>query len=185
MEHIYRLKENPRRSIPRLLAYLVGLVGLTFTWFSVTLLVLLYTEGLLVPWDTAPGRPPVGTLARAVNDFFEAGIGAWLPTVLLVGGSVILFLRHTIRSERPLRLPWFFAGLNVAYIIGSMFVIGLVRALVERVLLPYSVNGIDAGYHRTWLPLLVLAILSGVWLFVQSRIAGRDAANQPAVNAHG
>ncbi len=55
-----------------------------------------FTEGHLAPWDLVPQdavdeRPPVGSVSQIVNDFFESGPGMWLPSTILLAGSVLAF----------------------------------------------------------------------------------------------
>jgi hypothetical protein len=60
----------------------VGL--LLFSWFACYLWIMAMTEGWGAPWDTTSIRPPVGHWQRTINDFFESGVGMFLPTVIFL-----------------------------------------------------------------------------------------------------
>ncbi|MFA6098985.1 MAG: hypothetical protein WCV50_05605 [Patescibacteria group bacterium] len=61
---------------------LVLIVASIILFFVISLI----TEMILVPYDlTMPEmRPAVGTFARELNDFFEGGIGAVLPSIVVI-----------------------------------------------------------------------------------------------------
>jgi hypothetical protein len=83
-----------------------GVAALALVEIALFAWVLALTEIGLVPYDTVgePVRPPIGTLARTVNDFFESGAGAFAPAILLLAGSLItLAARMRIAPGRMLR----------------------------------------------------------------------------------
>lgn len=156
---------GPERLVSGLL--LLGLLG---TWFWLFLWIAVMTEASLVPWDIMPGRPPVGTWQRAVNDFFGALPGAYLPSGITVAASAGIFYARSLRLawlERIL-LIWAFAVTNIGFILiqGALWVV-IGRLVGYR--LPTPPGG-DAGYHRTWPDIVVALLLLVLLLMVQARI---------------
>ncbi|MFN8374942.1 MAG: hypothetical protein U0694_18960 [Anaerolineae bacterium] len=155
------------------LKHAVAVTLLLLSWGVLFFLWMLLTELILVPWDTAIERPEVGTLARTVNDFFEAAPGAYiLPTIVL---ALSLWLTFPALRRR-LTTAYSFAAINFACV-GLCIIFFTFSALINNNLLfPYPPVLYDPnyiGYHRSALPgLVALAVLMG-WLLWQRRI--RDA----------
>jgi hypothetical protein len=128
------------------------------------------TEVSLAPWDIMPGRPPVGTWQRAVNDFFGAPPGVYLPSGATVAASISIFFARLLRLagfERIL-LAWIFAATNVGFIL-IQAILWVVTGRLVGYWLPTPPGG-DAGYHRTWPAIVVTTVLVAVFLMVQTRI---------------
>ena len=146
----------------------LGGVALALSWWGLLGVVGMLTEIWLVPWDTwgEPVRPPAGTWQRAVNDFFESGLGAHLPAIVLIGSSALVLLAR-------LR-----AGSRLAYALWSVAAADLLVLVAELAMLP--VVGIfhpsspeQIGYGYTW-PGILSLILSCVVLLALARPRGRS-----------
>lgn len=70
------------RSGKNYLSIFVAYTLLVATWGIIAIFILAFTEGWLAPWDTKPFDPSPDTWQFVVNDFFESGVGAQLPTLL-------------------------------------------------------------------------------------------------------
>lgn len=155
------------------LKHAVAIALLALSWAVLFFLWMLLTELILVPWDTAVERPAVGTLARTINDFFEASPGAYvLPTIVL---ALSLWLTFPALRRR-LSTAYNFAAINFACVGLSIIFFTLSALVNNNLLFPYPPVLYDPnyiGYHRSVLPALVaLAVLMG-WLLWQRRL--RDA----------
>lgn len=141
------------------LMFASGCVALCVAWQFLFVFVAAFTEIFLVPWDTAGTPPPLGTLARTVNDFFEAPPGALLPSWLTLAGSMWLLLR-ALRSGRTLAWqPWRFALLAFGYVAMGMLVMAVGIGL-NNLILPFPPNGDDPGFHRAVIPCIMQAGLA-------------------------
>lgn len=93
---------------------IVAAIGLLIvSWFFAYIWLMALTEGVLVPWDTTTIRPPHGNWQRTVNDFFEAGIGAYLPLLTFLVVNAALFTWGARRAKRIAWLATAFALTNV------------------------------------------------------------------------
>ncbi len=96
----------PQRCLRPLLNLGAALCLLALMWLIFFYWILALTEGALAPWDLVPRegvdqRPPVGSASQIVNDFFESGPGMWLPSAVLLAGSVLAFTWR-LRQRAPL-----------------------------------------------------------------------------------
>ncbi len=159
----------------RVAVCIVGLLMLVATWYVMFWWLAGATEILLAPWDTTPQRPPVGTLARSVNDFFEDAPGAYLPPATAVGASVVLFAVGFVRKRAGRAcLPTFLAGANALFVVLDVLAVRLAQQLLER-RLPPSQTGYDLGYNRTWLSILATAVLLAFLYWAQWRAVARPS----------
>lgn len=142
------------------------------TWCLLFVMIAAMTEGWLVPWDCIcpPERPPLGTWARTVNDFFEVPPGSILPGVVFIVASASIFVIGPARTTNRALLPWAFAVTNVIFfLVDSFFVMGAHQ--LPDLWLPQSRPPLDVGYHRTWPAILVTGVLLVVLFLVQCRVA--------------
>lgn len=157
----------------RVVVLTTGLGCLAATYVLLIVALLGSTLRTLVPWDTwGWSIPPQGTWQRELNDFFKQAPGLYLPTLVVLGISIYLFIRGMLRY-RPLGtngwLPFAFAALNLAAILAWLPIITLAGRLPE-LWLPQPRHE-DIGYHRTWPDLLASSILMGMLLWSQSWVA--------------
>ncbi|MEM7134890.1 MAG: hypothetical protein AAF702_52015 [Chloroflexota bacterium] len=129
---------------PPVTEIIVRFILLIFAWTVLFYWMLGLTEGLLVPWDIHPGRPPLGTWSRAVNDFFETPPGSWLPATLVWLINLILLLYRLLsRPESFLFLE--FAAISFLFIILDLLLIMIVTVIL-------NLTGIDIVtinfYHK-------------------------------------
>lgn len=143
-----------------------GLALLTLTWFFLFLWLAAMTEGWLAPWDVAPGRPPLGTLARSLNDFFEGAPGVYLLAALVIIVSAGLFVARLSRPGDKTWLPLEFAAENVAFVLAVGMLANVAHQL-PNLWLPQPRPAMDVGYRRTWPALVIMATLLFVLLRVQ------------------
>lgn len=147
------------------------------SWLAAWFWLLLLTEGWLAPWDTAPIRPPSGDWQRTVNDFFESGWGAYLPTVVFLGASALPCLRSVLQTGDLRTTSLVYGGTRLAALAGVLFTALLLQTLVIST--PPNL-GPDAwsywgDFRREW-PLSLAAVVIFAAMFVaQPRLARRLA----------
>ncbi len=159
----------------RYLVFVLGMVVLLFSWYVLYVLVSLMTEALLAPWHDCSWFtcPPLGTISRAVNDFF-AGFGRDLPSLVFVLISGGIFARRTWRSRDRTWLPLVFFLANVVFVAADLSAATLSWSLSDRMVGPRI--GIDDGYHRTWYGIVATCILWVVfWIILAKLPLGRRA----------
>lgn len=130
------------------------------------------TESWLVPWDLwgEPVRPPVGTFSRSVNDFFESGLGSYLPALIITVVSLSLFIvKATFLKRKRILLPWLFAISNFIFLLSSL-VLAFVGWQLGDLWLSQPRPEIDLGYHRTWPMIVMTMILLAFLLITQARV---------------
>jgi hypothetical protein len=147
--------------------FLSGLVALGVTWYIVYSMIIVATSFYLVPWDVSIVRPTEGTLAKAVNDFFEVPPGSVLPAWIFLVVSVGLFLRAWRKKGFVSELPWRFALLNVLFIFAQVAVFGG-GILLNNLLIPFPVNAPDEGFHRSIFSLLLEAV--AIFFYIKAQI---------------
>ena len=139
---------------------IISLLLLVFSWSMVFFILMILTEFILVPWDTATTRPEIGTWQRTLNDFFALPPGDRLIAGLLVTISIVLTWRRHRFSLLVMALGnLIFAGLAFSLFMGA--------ALVNNMVFPYPPVLYDPafrGYHRSIIPGLTIALLCVVWL---------------------
>lgn len=150
----------------------VGL--LVFSWCACYLWLMGMTEGWGAPWDTAPIRPPVGNWQRTINDFFESGIGMYLPTIIVLGMSGLLYL-ITLTCTRAIWVTSIvFGATNLASLAVLLAVAIPMRIFLIRT--PGYLTPQDWSYWgdftREWpLSLMALIVFAGL-LFAQPCLVG-------------
>lgn len=151
-----------------------GTLLLVGTWCFLFVWIAAMTEGWLVPWDCIgpPERPPLGTWARTVNDFFEVPPGSILPGVVFIVASASIFVARTARTTNRALLPWAFAATNVIFFLVDSYLVMGAHQLPDLWLLEPR-PPLDVGYHRTWPAILVTGVLLVVLFLVQYRVATR------------
>lgn len=150
---------------------LIGIAALVLTWVMLFYSLLLVTELVLVPWDTAIHRPEVGTWQRTLNDFFEVAPGSYSIAILLTGISIVLAYRALRRSPKAgLHL----AVLNLIFVL-VLFVAVIAAALINNhILFPYPPVLYDPmyrGFHRSILPVIAISLVCAGWFMTQRRVA--------------
>jgi hypothetical protein len=68
--------------------FLTSYLGIFIIWSSII-------NALLVPWDAIlpQNRPPLGSIARTINDYFEIShFGSYIPYIILFGISLCILL---------------------------------------------------------------------------------------------
>lgn len=149
--------------------FLLGVVLLILSWRFLYGWLIPMTEGLLVPWDTTPTRPPTGTWERSLNDFFEVPPGAYAPSVLVVASSALLFLvRLLTGNEERAKLPWLFALVNGLFFLASIVLLVLTHWLSAAFLLLSGQSHLTAGYQRTLLGIVAMSIAIAFLLLAQA-----------------
>jgi lysylphosphatidylglycerol synthetase-like protein (DUF2156 family) len=143
----------------------VGL--LLFSWFVCYLWMMALTEGWGAPWDLTTIRPPVGHWQRSINDFFESGIGMFLPTIVFLTISLLLYARSLVRTRAVLETSLAFGITNLAAMISLLLIVILVQIFLIRT--PAHLTPADWSYWgdftREW-PLTLIALLWFIGLFV-------------------
>ncbi len=156
---------------------------LLFTWWMLFGGVQIATWSLM-PYDgtLAERHPPLGTLERSLNDFFESPPGSNLPAALVVGTSIILLvvalLRIPGRSGERAKLVLGFAAMNFIVSIG-MFV--CILADLPLNLTPYPGYGWTLKFLIPQSLCLVLLFAFQAWLIPSElRHASPNAPNRSA-----
>ena len=168
---LFRSRVTPRAWVSIAAALAVGL--LLFSWLVCYLWMMALTEGWGAPWDTTTIRPPIGHWQRSINDFFESGIGMFLPTVTFLAISLPLYARSLVRTRAVLETSLVFGVTNLAALIGLLLIAIPVQVFLIRT--PANLTPADWSYWgdftREW-PLTLIALLWFAGLFViQPRLA--------------
>jgi hypothetical protein len=146
-----------------------GIVALLTSWALLFFWLMLATELIFAPWDTAVTRPEIGTWQRTLNDFFETSPGNFSLAMLGVGASIVLTLTAIKRGySNLLRL----AGINLLCF-GVLITVFTPVALLNNVIFPYPPVLYDPtyeGYHRSLLPGGVMLAICAGWLLWQRRL---------------
>lgn len=166
---------RPLQLVITLLA--IGL--LIFSWLTCYTWTMLITEGWGAPWDTAPLRPPDGYWQRSINDFFESGIGMYLPTAIFLAISVLLYVRALLYTRDIGTTSFIFGVTNLVAMLVLMVIVALMNTFLVRT--PANLTPQDWSYwgdlRREWpLTLVALVWFSGLFV-VQSRLSSRLAKN--------
>lgn len=140
---------------------------LVFSWFACYLWIMALTEGWGAPWDIAPIRPPVGHWQRTLNDFFESGVGMYLPTVVFLAVSVVSWVRTVIQTRDVRTTSLVFGATNLIALLALMIIaIPIQRFLIRT---PAHLTPEDWSYwgdfRREW-PLSLIALMLFIGLFL-------------------
>ena len=132
-------------------------------WYGILLLL---SEALWAPWDTAPVRPPPDHWQARLNGFFEAGAGAYLPAVVFTTLQFAIYLVTVGRWRGGLRLTSLvFAVANVFTIFG----LWLLAGLLGPVTVPSFLTPDDWRYYGDYgreLPRTIVVVLNLLGLLV-------------------
>lgn len=130
---------------------LFGFGFLLLSWLPLFLFLMLLTEGWGAPWDTTAIRPPVGHWQRTLNDFFEFGIGAYLPTLIFFCAH-FLICSHKVRTEELHIIPWALGSTNLLALFALLIVITIPIAFIPDV--PAHLTPADweswGDFRREW-----------------------------------
>ncbi len=147
-----------------------GAIVLLLSWALLFFWLMIMTELIFAPWDTAVTQPEIGTWQRTLNDFFATEPGNLTLAVLGVGTSVLLTLAALRRGyDNLLRL----AGLNLLCF-GVLLIVFSPVAMLNNLIFPYPPVLYDPtyhGYHRSVLPGGVMLAICAGWLLWQRRVA--------------
>jgi hypothetical protein len=154
---------------------ITGFLCLIVTWGLIGLWLVVVTESWLTPWDTVRTRPPIGTWSRMLNDFFEGGVGAVAPALLVLLASIAIYGLGLSKRQRTTNFTWKFSTVNLIYMLLTVGLSAWARQTSfagSPQFLPIS----EIGYHLFLPALLVTAILLIGWFVIQLRIS----LHQPA-----
>lgn len=134
---------------------LLGISLLLFSWLFLYFFLLGLTEGRAALWDIAPVRPPVGNWQRTLNDFFESGIGAYLPAMIFLCIN-FFFYGRTVLKKGIYLASWVFGFTNLLALIALFIVLLISLAFIPDV--PGHLTSDDWAYwgdfKRAWPSLL-------------------------------
>lgn len=147
---------------------------LVFSWCVYYVWMMALTEGWGAPWDTAPIRPPAGDWQRTLNDFFEAAPGMYLPTVVFLGASGLLFLLTLVRT-RAFRITSFTFGITNLIALAALMAL-VIPMQIFLIRTPAHLTPQDWSYWgdftREWpLTLVALIVFAGLFI-IQPRLTG-------------
>ncbi len=149
----------------RAMTYPLVLGGLFMGWYMGYYWMLFVTEGLGVPWDTSVVLPPVGYWQRTLNDFFSAGVGAYLPAVIFLAVNIFLFVRAVIHTKNLRMSALVFGVVNLIAVVVWVVIASPIR---DSMVIPAHLTVDDWAYwgdfRREW-PLLGLTFGILVSLF--------------------
>lgn len=140
---------------------------LSFSWYACYLWLMGMTEGWGAPWDTAPIRPPLGHWQRTLNDFFESGIGMYLPTAIFLALQVFSYFR-TLICTRDMRATSFVFGItNLVALVALLAIVMPIQHFLIHT--PAHLTPEDWAYYgdfrREWpLTLVALVLFAGLLL---------------------
>jgi len=153
-----RIIMETERGLSRMRA-LFGFGWMLLSWVPLFLWLMALTEGWGAPWDTAPIRSPVGHWQRTLNDFFESGIGAYLPTMIFFCTNFLLY-SHKVRTEEIHIVSWAFAITNLMALVALFIVVEIPLAFIPDA--PAHLTPDDWaywGYFRREWPVSLTALL--------------------------
>lgn len=148
---------------------------LIFSWFACYLWIMGMTEGWGAPWDTTTIRPPIGHWQRTINDFFESGIGVYLPTAGFLAISLLLYTRTLVRTRAVRTTSLVFGVTNLVALIGLIVIVIPIQIFLIRT--PAYLTPENWSYwgdfRREWpLTLIALLLFTGLFL-IQPYLAHR------------
>ncbi|RMG93539.1 MAG: hypothetical protein D6706_15125 [Chloroflexi bacterium] len=163
------------RSSFRLLQQVINALAiglLIFSWFACYLWIMGLTEGWGAPWDTTPIRPPIGHWQRSINDFFESGIGAYLPTAIFLVISVLLYIRALIHTQDVRTTSFVFGVTNLVALVALIVIVIPIQVFLIHT--PAYLTPEDWSYwgdfRREWPLTLVALVLFASLFLVQPRL---------------
>lgn len=168
MQSPSRFSSQLLQQVSKVLA--IGL--LVFSWFACYLWIMMLTEVWGAPWDTAPIRPPIGHWQRSINDFFESGIGAYLPTAIFLVISILLYIR-TLTHTQNVQITSFVFGITNLVALATLTAIAIpIQVFLTRT--PIYLTPEDWSYwgdfRREWPLTLVALVLFASLFLVQPRL---------------
>ena len=169
MQLLSRSSSRPLQQVSNVLTVAL----LIFSWFACYLWIMLITEGWGAPWDTSPIRPPIGHWQRSINDFFESGIGMYLPTVIFLTISLLIYIRTLIHTQAVQATSFVFGITNLIALAALIAIVIPIQIFLIRT--PAYLTPEDWSYWgdftRKW-PLTLVAVMLFTGLFlVQPRLA--------------
>ena len=109
--------ESLRRTALTFLAGSLGLWLLLASWVGLYVFLLAWTEGALAPWATIKTYElPIGTLSRALNDFFDWR-GPHVPSIIIVVGGLGATIFRFIRARKRILVLWQALLINVLFLL--------------------------------------------------------------------
>lgn len=148
---------------------------LIFSWFACYLWIMGMTEGWGAPWDTTSIRPPIGHWQRTINNFFESGIGVYLPTAVFLAINLLLYTRTLVRTRAVRTTSLVFGVTNLVALIALIVIVMPVQIFLIST--PAYLTPEDWSYwgdfRREWpLTLIALLLFTGLFL-IQPYLAHR------------
>ena len=162
---------------------MVGYLFLLISWGIMLIMLMAFTEGWLVPWDTYSLRPPVGGWERTINDFFEGMPGAILPTLLILSPSLAMYGTAWRQTKYKASLTWGFVVVNSLFL-GAEAFLSSWAITWNATQLPQPRPLMDVGYHLTWPALAVTGCLCLVLWGMQGGIALFWGRKKISVKSH-
>lgn len=129
--------------------HIVTLIIFLFSYLMLFIFWNILTDALLVPWDTTfiDDRPALGTSSRIINDFFEGGIGSYIPLATLFIASMTIFVVRIIKKQHKLLFVAMHTAVTNFFYIGIMIsgvvLYNIVFPIVEKI----SYNPISILLH--------------------------------------
>ena len=153
---------------------LIGTWVVSFEWIA------LNVDALLVPWWGSPSwetLPRLGSLTRTINDCFGGPPGAYLPYLAFVLTSGGIFVARSRRQSNTLRLPLVFSLTNALFLAVDLAITWLSWVISDG-LVPRQAVSVDAGYHRTWVGILLQPCGGwySSWSNLRQAVLGRGGA---------
>lgn len=141
----------------RLFLGITGALIFGIVWIALFPFLTVLTEIMLVPWSEASPaeRPPVGTTARSVNNFFRTRPGVLIPAGITLSASLITLAAALLRAPARAELPWLWVAVGL---------IGLLINLSALLILPplgFCFSGCaPISYAQRWPGILLLLVNS-------------------------
>ena len=155
---------------PLTILFVLGIVVLVGTWTALYWGESLFTESHLVGYYccvTEQELPAPGSLERTMSDFFRTLPGKHLPSLILVGVNVGLFVLCMRRGGRNTWwLPFLFVAFNTLYLLVDFELVVVSWSISNRLVGPQT--GAYKGYGRTWYGIVLHLMLWGAYLLTLS-----------------
>lgn len=154
-----------------IISFVFGIIILIVTWFFLFFFIKGIVEMLLVPWDTiqVQFRPEIGTWERSLNDFFEAGIGAVLPSIIFIIGSLVMFIFRFKKEKEKDQLFYLFSFLNFLFFL-FLILLGYIGNYITSLWLSDELF-LVAGYHKTWFSIAMVFTAYIALFLAQAKIS--------------
>lgn len=154
----------------RKLLYWMGWLALAASWLQIFVIIALFSEIIMAPYDVSLVRPAIGTWQQVLNDFFEVGPGGVLIAAAFTTTSVGLTIRAFIRNRQSLLRILF----SNVWLLLAIPMLCLLSFQVGHWLFPLEISSTPTleplAFHRSFLSMAVLLATSSYWLRRQWQI---------------